>query len=1477
MNPKTILKKNRIITILTIILLFAVILLYYLNNIVQTDQNNSKMEVSVVEIVPYKETTSIAGKELQKSYALATINGQRYINSKNIIKLMLKGTDENYSKSLLKANNIVVKVGGKTVTPETKVLGAPQNITNGVQYELTLSGIEENGLLTLEIDAGTLEDKASNKNILTTFDSQIIVDNIGPTIEANNAKYGSELSAKLTDNVSKVVSWNITTQNEEPLSGWQDIEAAYETTISKSNLTVSTYYVWAKDSVGNISSKAVNVEALEANNLNVTLNPTSYVYDGTEKEPEVIVKNGENLLQDGEDYTYTYEDNINAGKGKVIVQGLGNYTGQNTVNFDITKQMINIPTGKTLVYNGSVQTGVDDNNLYTADMENEGIDATTYTTTITLKDKDNYSWSDGTSEDKQIEWKIEPKNLEGNVTIKDIEDQTYTGNEIKVKPVITDDQRKEVLIEDTDYTLSYTNNVETGAATINISGQWNYTGTVYANFNITDSIAPTISVDSNENYQKSQTATVTLEDNSGLTAGTYKVKYIWSTEEVTEDVWAGVTDTASIIVQDNGTKKATTTITNNTQTGKYKLYIYLISDIKDTSNNTLKSGQTINGTFYLDNVVPTVNIEPNSQSTYLKGGIDIKISANDDGSGLSNDMLIEYGWSQSNENEPEEYKTITDVQMQEGEGLTATIPKEESSVLSGTYYLWIKEGTIQDKAENKNLAIVSDAFLFDNKAPNKAPGLTLKATMQSQTTLATANASETSTEHEFYVNSGNSRFLVVTPGADEHSGVSGVAYSTSIDGEKTDLSPNYINRSFTENTTYYFFTKDKVGIYSDIYTKVTFKIITNKPEIVVGNNTTWSKSVTTGVTIKDQNYGLAVGTYKFKYALATSEPSDWSKVTAEFSITISSSSAKSGTYVLSGLGNNALTGIYNLYVYSTTAIKNTNGGTTPAGTKASGVFYLDNTNPTYTIESKKPISVNISTLSIKFNDKHSQMAGYKIIADTTSTTAPSTWSTCTNDQVINYYMSVNQTYRIWMKDNAGNTTYSDYKNTDKAIAKSTNGTTTKYFYKLQDAISFQRQKDLVTYHPNVSDYVAYDDITLLADTVEKLNVTSIQKISINLQTYSVKYNASGYILTNTGDVTIKGKGSAERAMLQSAYSSTNIINNANKLNLVYINISTMAGGVYNSGTAKLTDCSIDAFHYGIKNTNGTITTNHTSIEIISSGDAIYASAGTVNLISGSTVSGGPGDITAIRCTGSSILNVNTTTVTSKYAGEYSDHDAVISHSGTGTINLQGGSSVTNNNVAFAVHVSNQASITIESGANIYAKKGHAVGSRSSKNPSIVMNGGFIKGEASGTCGILLEAQKDISTNRSYAKIYGGTIIATDAAIGISDGGTGYATIWVGNSTNSISSTSPTLVSRTKYAISGNISNKVLVYYSNGQIYGKKYSESDYTLANQLGTLLSIDKCYSKVVPRSSGYVKSVANQSYNGTSGLFRTYWSSTK
>ena len=99
-------------------------------------------------------------------------------------------------------------------------------------------------------------------------------------------------------------------------------------------------YMWISYEDWNIEKYAYGVNEVSAGKMNInktsiSLGKTSYIYDGTVKTPYVkIIYNGETLVKDT-DYTLEYQNNISAGTAKVIIKGIGRYTGSITKTYKI--------------------------------------------------------------------------------------------------------------------------------------------------------------------------------------------------------------------------------------------------------------------------------------------------------------------------------------------------------------------------------------------------------------------------------------------------------------------------------------------------------------------------------------------------------------------------------------------------------------------------------------------------------------------------------------------------------------------------------------------------------------------------------------------------------------------------------------------------------------------------------------------------------------------------------------------------------------------------------------------------------------------------------------------------------------------------------------------------------------------------------------------------------------------------------------
>ena len=119
---------------------------------------------------------------------------------------------------------------------------------------------------------------------------------------------------------------------------------------------------------GKYADTAVEINADDATALTddaVSINPSSYISDGTQKKPEVSVSVGGTPLTEGEDYVVSYESNIDPGTAYAVVEGINEYKGTVKKSFEIVNKVTPVSTNisaakvtlsKTaFTYNGKAQ------------------------------------------------------------------------------------------------------------------------------------------------------------------------------------------------------------------------------------------------------------------------------------------------------------------------------------------------------------------------------------------------------------------------------------------------------------------------------------------------------------------------------------------------------------------------------------------------------------------------------------------------------------------------------------------------------------------------------------------------------------------------------------------------------------------------------------------------------------------------------------------------------------------------------------------------------------------------------------------------------------------------------------------------------------------------------------------------------------------------------------------------------------------
>ena len=249
-------------------------------------------------------------------------------------------------------------------------------------------------------------------------------------------------------------------------------------------LKSGTTKIWISNPFGSDFYRTITVTKGMEDKGEISVEPIAdQTYTGSALTPKVVVKAGSKVLTQNVDYTVLYSNNVNVGTASVKITGKGSYKGSHTANFKIVACSIAQATcsriadqtysGKaieptfTVTYkNRTLRTGTD----YTVSFKDN---VKIGTATVIITGKGNF---EGT---KEITFKITGPS---EITVESIADQTYTGSALTPKVVVKEGSK--VLTKNVDYTVSYSNNIKVGTASVKITGKGSYKGSYTVNFKI---------------------------------------------------------------------------------------------------------------------------------------------------------------------------------------------------------------------------------------------------------------------------------------------------------------------------------------------------------------------------------------------------------------------------------------------------------------------------------------------------------------------------------------------------------------------------------------------------------------------------------------------------------------------------------------------------------------------------------------------------------------------------------------------------------------------------------------------------------------------------------------------------------------------------------------------------------------------------------------------------------------------------------
>ena len=385
-------------------------------------------------------------------------------------------------------------------------------------------------------------------------------------------------------------------------------------------------------------------------------------YTGEAIEAPVTVKvDGEEVPSDCYDVVYTNNVNVSTATELAVATITGKpekgYTGSNTAKFKIrvtpinkatvkfasdmtivsgkyyvpyVKNLANSPTVQSVTWNGKVLVAEKDYYENVTLSENYLEIGSKGTTAI--KGMNNFSGS------KTYTWYLKAANIQDQIITLSNSNYSYDGKEKKPSVTIADvnswlDENNDYqyLEEDVDYTLSYSNNINPGTATVTITGKDCYTGSTSLNYTISSGSAAlkdisqtTVNVASCTYNGQAQTPAVTVKDGSTtLKQGTdYTVSYSANTNAGNGTVLISgcgkYTNTKSLTFKINPRDISKATLTAEPATYKYGAEVFSpkisVYDSKLGTTLTNKTDYTVAS--YVAKTAGTVSISATGKGNY---------------------------------------------------------------------------------------------------------------------------------------------------------------------------------------------------------------------------------------------------------------------------------------------------------------------------------------------------------------------------------------------------------------------------------------------------------------------------------------------------------------------------------------------------------------------------------------------------------------------------------------------------------------------------------------------------------------------------------------------------------------------------------------------------------------------------------------------------------------------------------------------
>ena len=492
------------------------------------------------------------------------------------------------------------------------------------------------------IDNGTSNKYTfSNLNDSTSYDFSVeCINGVGMTSQSTLNSTTSEIGAP-TFIVSNPGKWetnkNVTISYPENYTRYEFSIIDGTATRNGQELTPGTWYIASslKEVVNFTTEGTIVARVYDGTNLKYAVNQAITYVDPTKPTCEILLTGG-TLGTNG---YYTVAPKVQFKTS--IAGGSGIYFGQSKTNspvYDnsVTKNnfgLINITdvnSDGNNTYYGFVKTGVIDKNVTSTCSKTFKVDTTKPVVAINGNASVSYANSAAT-----ITIPLKVTDLTSG-----IDTNTFTDSDITVKvgttTVTPTKSLKYNSVSNGVYSYTLTLSGVTGNGALNLSvgagmvvdkaGNKNNTASISTNV-IIDNTAPTLEITGTNGttYKKESNATITLKDTggSGLTAGSYTIKYGWATSSQS---CSNLTSSTTITVA-AGATSGSVKVNVKGKTGAGKLYVCNSTSITDRAKNTLSANSIVSSNMYLDNQGPilsdiTKSIKQLDSSEYKSAGLD---------------------------------------------------------------------------------------------------------------------------------------------------------------------------------------------------------------------------------------------------------------------------------------------------------------------------------------------------------------------------------------------------------------------------------------------------------------------------------------------------------------------------------------------------------------------------------------------------------------------------------------------------------------------------------------------------------------------------------------------------------------------------------------------------------------------------------------------------------------------------------------